>query len=165
MALAEREPAAGKAAPLVSVMEHPPKRRRNGPSTGADLDDLAIRGVPHHHAARVARQASGRFRGNVRAVLEDGLAGRLRIRQHRGLDMDDHLVALSRGAGIDSRVEGCLREQRQRVRLLLGHRGRFRGTQHVAIATPRPAETRYASRVEGTEVGHVTGADRARRGT
>jgi hypothetical protein len=43
--------------------------------------------------------------------------------------------------------------------------GRFRGTQHVAIATPRPAETLYASHVEGPEVGHVSGADRARRGT
>ena len=116
MALAEREPAAGKAAPLVSVVERPPKRRRNGPGAGADLDDLAIRGVPHHHAARVARQAPGRFRGNVRAVLEDGLAGRVRVREHRGLDMDDHLVPLPRGAGIDPVMEGRLREQGQRVR-------------------------------------------------
>jgi len=38
-------------------------------------------------------------------------------------------------------------------------------TQHVAIATPRPAETSYASRVEGPEVGHVNGANKARRGT
>ncbi len=113
--------------PCVPVVERPPKRRRNGPGAGADLDDLTIRGVPHHHPARVARQAPGRFRGNVRPVLEDGLAGRVRVRQHRGIDMDNYLVPLSRGAGINSRVEGRLRQQGQGVRLLLGHRGRFRG--------------------------------------
>ena len=91
MPLTEREPAAGKAAPLVPVVERPPKGRRNGPGAGADLDDLAIRGVPHHHSARVARQAPGRFRGNVRAVLEDGLAGLVRVRQRRGIDVDDDL--------------------------------------------------------------------------
>ena len=61
MPLAERKPAAGKAAPLVPVVEHPPKGRRNGPGAGANLDDPAIGGVPHHHAARIARQALGRF--------------------------------------------------------------------------------------------------------
>ena len=80
MPLAEREPAAGKAAALVPMVERPPKRRRDGPGAGADLDDLAIRGVPHHHAARVAREALGRFRGNARTVLEDGLPGRVRVR-------------------------------------------------------------------------------------
>ena len=34
MALAEREPAAGKAAPVVSVVEHSPKGGRNGPGAG-----------------------------------------------------------------------------------------------------------------------------------
>jgi len=126
---------------------------------------MAIEIVLHHHAARVARQAPRRFRGNVCAVLEDGLTGLVGIRQGRGIDVDDHLVALSRGAGIDAVVQGCLREQRQRVGLLLGHGRRFRGTQHVAIATPRPAETLYASHVEGPEVGDVSGADKARRGT
>ncbi len=67
--LAEREPAAGKAAAPVPVVEHPPKGRRDGPCSGADLDDPAIRGVPHHHPARIARQALRRFRGNVRPVL------------------------------------------------------------------------------------------------
>jgi hypothetical protein len=43
--------------------------------------------------------------------------------------------------------------------------GRFRGTQHVAIATPRPTETPYALRVRDAEVVRVNGADRARRGT
>ena len=65
MPLAEREPAAGEAAAPVAVVKRSPKGRRNGPGAGADLDDLAIRGVPHHHAARVARQALGRFRGDV----------------------------------------------------------------------------------------------------
>jgi hypothetical protein len=60
-------------------------------------------------------------------ALEDGLAGRVRVRQHRGIHMDDHLVPLSRGAGIDAVVEGRLGEQREGVSLLLGHGGRFRG--------------------------------------
>ena len=55
------------------------------------------------------------------------LPGRIRVRQHRAIDMDDHLVPLSGGAGIYSRVEGCLREQGEGVRLLLGQRGHFRG--------------------------------------
>ena len=59
MPLAEREPAAGKATALVPVVECPPKGRRDGPGAGADLDDPAIRGVPHHHPARVARQHPG----------------------------------------------------------------------------------------------------------
>ena len=83
--------------------------------------------MAHHHAARVARQALGRFRGNVRAVLEDGLTRRVWVREHWGIDMDDHLVPLSRGTGIDPAMEGRLREQGERVRLLLGQRGRFRG--------------------------------------
>src|SRR5438093_374265 len=73
MALAEREAAAREAATFVAVVEHAPERGRNGPGTGADLFDPAIRSVPHHHPARVARQALRRFRGNVRAVLEDRL--------------------------------------------------------------------------------------------
>ena len=53
-------------------------------------------------------------------VLEDGLAGLIRVRQRRGIDMDHHLVPLSRGSGIELMVERALGEQRQRVRLLLG---------------------------------------------
>src|SRR5437899_7410268 len=114
----------------------------------------------HHHQARVARQAPRRFRGNVCAVLEERLPRLIGIREGRSIDVDYYLVSLSRGAGIDAVMEGCLREQRQRVGLLLSHRGRFRGTQHVAFATPRPAETLYASHVEGPEVGDVSGADK-----
>src|SRR2546425_4733811 len=101
MALCERQTAAREAASLVAVVEHTPDRGRNGSRSGADLHGPAIRSVPHHHPARVARQAPRRFRG----------------------------------------------------------------PHHVAIATPRPAETSYASRVEGPEVGHVNGANKARRGT
>ena len=75
--------------------------------------------MSHDNEARVARQAPGRFRGNVRAVLEYGLAGMIGIREDRGIDVDDDLIALSRSAGIDAVVEGRLREQRQRVGLLL----------------------------------------------
>jgi hypothetical protein len=89
--------------------------------------------MPHQHAARVARQAPRRFRGNAWPVLEDGLAGLIRIREDRGVDMDDDLVALARGAGIELVVESRLREKGQRVRLLLGHRGRFRGNAHFLI--------------------------------
>src|SRR3989442_11601836 len=96
MSLSEPDPAAREPAAAVAVMERPPEGRRDGPGAGADLDDLTIRGVPHHHAARIARQAPGGFRGNVRPVLEDGLAGRVRVRQRRDIYMDDHLVSLSR---------------------------------------------------------------------
>jgi len=80
--------------------------------------------VAHHHPARVARQALGRFRGNARAVLEHGLPRLIRIGQHRGIDVDHHLVALTRGAGIEV-VQGRLREQSQGIGLPLGQRGRF----------------------------------------
>ena len=50
--------------------------------------------------------------------------------------MDDHLIALARRAGVDPMMERGLRDQHQGVRLLLSERARFRGTQHVASATP-----------------------------
>src|SRR5439155_3138310 len=83
MPLAERPTAAREAAAFVAMVQHAPERGRNGPGTGADLFDPAIRSVPHHHPARVAGQAPRRFRGNVRAVLEDRLPRRLRVGQHR----------------------------------------------------------------------------------
>jgi type I restriction enzyme M protein len=51
----------------------------------------------------------------VDAPFEDGLAGLLRVGQHRGVDMNHHLVPLARGAGFDPVVERRLREQGQRV--------------------------------------------------
>jgi hypothetical protein len=101
-------------------------RGRNRPGSRANLDDPSIGGVLHHHAARVARQTLRRFRGNVRAVLEDGLTRRIRIRQYRSVDMDHHLVALARRTGIDAVMQRRLSEERQRVGLLLRHRRRFR---------------------------------------
>jgi hypothetical protein len=82
--------------------------------------------VAHNHPARVARQALARFRGNARAAIEHGLPRLIRIGQHLGIDVDHHLVVLARGAGIEV-VQGRLREQKQRIGLLLGQRERFRG--------------------------------------
>ena len=56
------------------------------------------------------------------AILEDGLARVIRIGQRRGVDMHHDLVALARRAGIELVMERRLRDQRQRVRLLLRHR-------------------------------------------
>ncbi len=61
MALAEWEPAAREAADAVPVMERSPQRRRNGPGPRPDLQQVPVLIVPHHHAARVARQAPRRF--------------------------------------------------------------------------------------------------------
>ena len=78
---------------------------------------------------RLASQpkALGRFRGNARAVFDDGLAGLIGILQDGGVDMDHHLVVLGRRARIDAVVERGLGEQLQGVGLLLRHRRRFRG--------------------------------------
>jgi hypothetical protein len=113
MALAEPDSAAREAAPAVSMMERSPQRRRNRACPSADLQQAPVCVVAHHHTAGVARQALRRSRGNARAILED-----------RGIDVDHHLVALARGAGVDAVVEGRLREQRQRIGLLLDHRRR-----------------------------------------
>ena len=61
MPLAERQPAAREAATLIPVMERAPQSRRNRPGPGADLKGAPVLVVPHHHSARVARQAPGRF--------------------------------------------------------------------------------------------------------
>ena len=50
----------------------------------------------------------GRFRGNASPVLEEGLAGLLRVGQDLGVHMDYHLVPLARGTGIEPVVEGAL---------------------------------------------------------
>ncbi len=141
MTLTERNAAAREPAASVAVMQRAPERRWDGPRSRANLHDSAIRIVSHHHPSRVARQAAGRFRGNVSAALEDGLAGRLRVRQHRGVDVDDHLVALARRAGVEAVVEGGLGEQGQRVRLQLRHRRRFRGNVLQAAGRVRAARS------------------------
>jgi hypothetical protein len=136
MPLAEREPAAREAATAVSVMECAPQRRRDRPSSRPDLHDPPVWIVPHHDAARVARQAPRRFRGNVCAPLEDGLTGLIRIRQHRSIDVDHDLVSLSRRAGIQPMVQGRFREQRERIRPLLRHGRRLRGRVRRAVGGP-----------------------------
>jgi hypothetical protein len=51
--------------------------------------------------------------------------------------VDDDLVSLPRGAGIDAVVQRRLREQRQRVRLLLRQGRRFRGNvRRVVCSAP-----------------------------
>ena len=101
MPLGEADAAAREAAAPVPMEERPPQGGRNGAGPGPDLDHAALLVMAHHHPARVARQAPRRFRGNARAVLEDALTGLLRIGQHGGIDVDHHLVALARGAGIE----------------------------------------------------------------
>jgi len=70
MSLAEREAAAREAAAAVPVKERAPQRRRNRPGPGPNFHEAAVLIVPHHHPARIARQAPGRFRGNARPVLD-----------------------------------------------------------------------------------------------
>ena len=79
--------------------------------------------MAHHHPAGITRQAPGRFRGDARALLEDGLPGLIWIRQRRGIDMDHHLVALAWRAGIELVMQRRLRQQGQGIGLLLGHGG------------------------------------------
>ena len=73
MPLAERDGAAREATGLVPVVERAPQRRRNRPGPRPDVHDAPVLIVLHHHPARVARQAPGRFRGNARAPFEDRL--------------------------------------------------------------------------------------------
>jgi len=88
--------------------------------------------VPHDDPARITRQALRRVDRNARAALEHGLARSIGIRQHLRVDVDHHLVALARGAGIDAVMQRRLREEAERVRLLLRHGRRFRGNVHDA---------------------------------
>ena len=82
--------------------------------------------MAHHHPARITRQALRRSRGNVAQLLQLGLAGCLRIRQNGGVDMDDHLVPLTRRPGIELMMQRALGEEAQRIGLLL-HARRSRG--------------------------------------
>ena len=102
MPLAEADPAAGEAAPPVPRVERPPQGGGNGPGPGPDLQQAPVVVVAHHDPARVARQALGRFRGNARAVFQNGFTRLIRIGQRLGVDVDHHLVALARGAGIEA---------------------------------------------------------------
>ena len=101
MPLPEADAAAGKAATPVPMVERPPQGGGNRPRPGPDLHYAPIVVVTHHHPARVARQALGRFRGNARTAIEHGLPRLIRIGQHLGIDVNHYLVALARGAGIE----------------------------------------------------------------
>jgi hypothetical protein len=74
--------------------------------------------VPHDDAAGVARQPLRCLRGNARA-FDHRLARRVGIDEHGRVDMNDNLVALSRCSRLHPMVERRLREQGERVRLLL----------------------------------------------
>jgi hypothetical protein len=101
MPLAEADTAAREAATPVPKVERSTQGGRNGSSPGTDLQQAPIVVVAHDYPTGVARQALGRFRGNARAVLEHGLARLIRIGQHLGIDVNHHLIALARGAGIE----------------------------------------------------------------
>ena len=134
------------------MVEGAAQRRWNRPRTSADLDDPAVGIVLHHHTARVARQPPGRFRGNVRARLfEDRLARLVRVRERRRIDVDDHLVSLARGAGIELVVQRRLGQQRERVGSLLGRHRRFRRAVARLLGRlrgVRPPIQRFAGGVE-----------------
>src|SRR5438309_4163026 len=108
VALAEAHAAAREATAAVAVVERAAQGWGNRPTLRGHFNDPAVPGVLHHHAAGVAGQTPGRFRGNVLAALEHGLAGGVGIRECRRVDVDHHLVALARCAGIDAVGEGCL---------------------------------------------------------
>ena len=120
MPLAEPQSTPREAAALVPLVQRAPQRRRNRASPGADLGDATVLVVPHDDAARVAGEAPRRFRGNVRAVLEDGLTRLIRVRQRQCIDVDHHLIPLARRAGIDPVVQRRLRQHSQGVGPLLG---------------------------------------------
>src|SRR2546425_570054 len=138
MPLGEAESAPWEAAALVPMVEGPPQGRRNRPGPGSDLQQASLTVMAHHHPAGVAREALGRFRGNVFALLEDGLARLFWIGQHLSVDVDYYLVPFARSSRIEAVMESRLREQGQGIGLLLGHRGRFRGNVSEACGTPGP---------------------------
>ncbi len=73
--------------------------------------------------------------------------------------MDHHLVALSRGAGVDPVVQRRLCQQRQRVRLLLLHRRRFLGHVRRAGGRIRGAPLLIQRLSRGGQRLHEQGAD------
>src|SRR5580765_2755766 len=105
MRLAEAPVAAREATTVVAIPERASQGRRDRARLGADVDDAPVGIVLHHHAARFAAKALGRFRGNAPTVFDDRLAGLLRIVQDRGVDVHAHLVVLGRRAWIDPVVQ------------------------------------------------------------
>jgi hypothetical protein len=105
MALSDTHAAPREGASAIPALEGAPQRRRDRPGTRPDLDQAAIGVVLHDHAAGVAGQALGRSRGNAGAAFDDRLPGLLGVGEHGGVDVDDDLVALSRGARVEPVVE------------------------------------------------------------
>jgi len=110
--------------------------------------------VAHDDPAGVTGQALRRFRGNADAVVEDRLAWVIGVCQHRGIDVDHHLVARPGGARVEAVMERRLGEQRQGVGLLLLHRGlllhgnrRFRGNVRGLC---RPRASAVVQRLPGS---------------
>ena len=110
MALAEADVAAREAAAAVAMLKSSPQSRGNRPGSGRDLHDAAVARVLHHDTARVTRQTPGRFRGNVCAVVEDGLAGLIGIGESGSVDVHHDLIAFAGRSRIDAVVKGRLRE-------------------------------------------------------
>ena len=144
MGLAAAYLAAGEATGPIAMAQSPAERRRDGARPGPDLHGPTVLIVPHHYPARIAHKAPRRSRGNVAHLLPLGLAGRLRVRQHGGVDMDDHLVPLARRAGVELVVQGALGEQPQRIGVLL-RPGRRR---KVGIGVALPLIQRLPRRIE-----------------
>jgi hypothetical protein len=109
-------PAAGReAAASVAMLESAAQGGRDGAGAAADVEHAAIRGMPHHHPRRVAGQPPGRFRGNAAAVREPGRTALAAGRQHPGVDVYHHLVAIAPSAWIEARGEGVLGHQAQGI--------------------------------------------------
>jgi len=136
MPLADADAAAREAAAPVPMLERAPHGGGNRPGPGPDLQQAPLRVVTHHHPAGIARQAAGRLRGNARAVLEDRLPRLIRIGQRRGVDVDHHLVALARGAGI----EPLMVPPHRALERPCGPLGRHL-LRAAAASPPAPAET------------------------
>src|SRR5215813_1388301 len=134
MSLNKAGAAAREAAASVAMKQGSPHRWRNRAGSPHDLNGTTVEVVLHHYTACITREAPGRFRGNVRTILQHGLAGGIWVREDRGVDVDHHLVVLGGSAGIDAMMQGRLGEQRERVGLLLSHRVRFPG---IRIRVPR----------------------------
>ena len=75
-------------------------------STRLARTSISDRGLPHS-------------RGNVAHLFQLGLAGLSRIRQHGSVDVNHDLIALARCSRVELVMQGGLREQAQRVGLLL----------------------------------------------
>jgi len=93
----------------------------------------------------------------VGAIREDGLAGLIGIGERRGVDVDDHLVSLSWRARVDAVVEGRLRDEGERIGLLLGHGGRLRGNVPLIQGLTRRGQRLHE---DGADLGRQPPSDR-----